>query len=402
MPSCSRRTTRSTSTAVLPVPAPAETNTRPRRSIASAGPRSTSRSDHRATRQMPPAWRRHHSGQLPAIGSCRTVARPDPGHDLVGVADRAVDLRPELARAASGRWRITPSHLALDRHPAHLALAAQRAVQAGHRLDPQQVARRPGCTAAAAACARSRSAWRRVGALAGLVVPDRAPRRHAGVAVDPVDGAGHGEAVQPQALLQVRRRRLGAEPHLVVARHQRRVERCLAGQEALQVALQPADLSPAGHARRDADAGQRVLQAAAHQLPGGGQLPLGQALDAQLAGHALVELVQRGVRDRAASPWARTGSRSRPAAGTARRTRPTSTRRTSRARSPRTAPARPGPPAPPRFAAAGAADRRGELAPACASSPDGSATAAAQSGRVRSSRASARWRSRSLGACSSG
>ena len=29
--------------------------------------------DHFATRQMPPAWRRHHSGQLPEIGSCRTA-----------------------------------------------------------------------------------------------------------------------------------------------------------------------------------------------------------------------------------------------------------------------------------------------------------------------------------------
>ena len=75
VPSCSRRATRSISTDVLPVPAPAETNTRPRRSIAARLAGVPAAPAHRSTRQMPPAWRRHHSGQVPPIGSRRTSPR---------------------------------------------------------------------------------------------------------------------------------------------------------------------------------------------------------------------------------------------------------------------------------------------------------------------------------------
>ena len=369
VPSCSRRTTRSISTDVLPVPAPAETNTRPRRSIASACPRFQVRV---AITSPPGRCRRPGAGTT--RGSCPRSDRAAPRPTGSGPRSRWRSRprgrpAPRTARAAA----VVGHHaldLALDRHPAHLALAAQRAVQAGHRLDPEHVAGDQDVQRQLQ-LALGLDLLGRSGALAGLVVPDRAPRRHAGVAVDPVDGAGHGEAVQPQALLQVRLRRLGAEPHLVVARHQRRVERRLAGQEALQVALQPADLSPAGHAR--AGCGRRP----ASPEGSGASAPPRRAAPARSGARRPARWASaRGTcaawRARPSrSPWARTGSRSRPAAGTARRTRPTSTPRTSRARSPRTAPARPAPPAPPRFAAAGAAGRRGEPAPACASSRDG-------------------------------
>ena len=251
VPSCTppRRPARSAPTSCR-CRRPAETNTRPRRSIASPlavvpGAARSSSPPGRCRRPGAGTTR----GSVPRCGSWRTSPARIRGDDRVGVADRAVDLRPELGSAPAGRCGITPSISPLTAIPRTLRSPpsaryrpATGSIPSRSRSD-QDVQRQ-------LQLALGLDLGGRLRALAGLVVPDHAARGHAGIAVDPVDRAGHGEAVQPQALLQVRRRALGAEPHLVVARHQRRVERRLAAQEALQVALQPAHRLLAGRRRR--------------------------------------------------------------------------------------------------------------------------------------------------------
>ena len=145
------------------------------------------------------------------------------------------------------------------------------------------------------------------------------------------------ESVSPsprsRPALQLGRRALAAEQHLEAARHERQLRLALRADDRLEVAPERlVELARLHLGHVHAHALQRLVEARAHQPHGVFDDALVELLDAELLRQAREELVERVVRDRAAQLRVDLGVDRARRRGTARRTRPTSSRRTARAR----------------------------------------------------------------------
>ena len=267
-PRSTARTKRSTMTVVLPVPAPAETNTVPPASMATAcsgfGAWGSDDGAHgRLTRQMGP--RSHHDGHEPPFGSCTTCPsrmRPDEAARAVGglVHEGPERLVFEVVARREPRHELLTS--GRTEHAAGAALPRQRAVEASHRLHPEQVAEDEHVERDLE-LELGLDPCRRVGALAALVVLDDAACGER-VEVDAVDLPAHGEAAEVEPGLEPGCRALAAERHLEPPRHERHLGPRLPAYELAEVAEQPLlELEPLDVRELDAArlAGHRLADA---------------------------------------------------------------------------------------------------------------------------------------------